>query len=92
MVLPTNPDLIQAEASFDVSNPTEIEGGVSYAATAREAIPRLQALIVHLHDQCNKGEFPTGEFNDRQVAAVPVSPIARDRPELRATAAVEQNR
>ena len=45
----------------------EIEG---YGSAAREAIPQLEELIQMFNDQCDRGEFPAGELNDRRVNAV----------------------
>ncbi|MBM3965719.1 MAG: hypothetical protein FJ308_11740 [Planctomycetes bacterium] len=45
----------------------EIKG---YGSAAREAIPQLQELIQMFNDQCDRGEFPSGELNDRRVNAV----------------------
>ncbi|MFN9986069.1 MAG: hypothetical protein ACK52S_11000, partial [Pirellula sp.] len=45
----------------------EIEG---YGSAAQEAIPELNELIQMFNDQCDRGEFPAGELNDRRVNAV----------------------
>jgi hypothetical protein len=43
---------------------------VSYGSAAREAVPGLKELIVALNEQCARGEYPSGELNDRRVHAV----------------------
>lgn len=43
---------------------------VTYGTAAREAIPGLRELIVALNEQCEKGQFPKGELNDRRINAV----------------------
>lgn len=64
----------------------------SYGSAAREVVPRLRQLIVSLNDQCQKGEFPAGELNQRRVSAVQEAiqaiEAAKDQPELRTIAAV----
>jgi hypothetical protein len=42
----------------------------SYGSAAREAIPQLEELIQMFNDQCDRGEFPAGELNERRVNAV----------------------
>ena len=60
---------------------------VTYGTAAREAIPGLRELIVSLNEQCDKGEFPKGELNDRRVNAVKDAiksiEAATTQPELR---------
>ena len=43
---------------------------VGYGTAARDVLPELKELIVQFNAQCQKGEFPAGELNDRRVAAV----------------------
>jgi hypothetical protein len=43
---------------------------VKYGTAARGAIPRLKELIVSLNEQCERGEYPKGELNNRRVGAV----------------------
>lgn len=43
---------------------------MTYGSAAREALPGLKELIVSLNEQCQKGEFPAGELNNRRVTAV----------------------
>jgi hypothetical protein len=58
-----------------------------YGSAARDALPALRELIGFFHAQCEKGEFPRGELNDRRVAAVEeairVIGAATDHPALR---------
>lgn len=65
---------------------------MSYGTAAREAIPGLTELIVALNEQCEKGEFPKGELNNRRVSAVQDAikaiEIATQRPGLRRIAPV----
>ena len=60
---------------------------ITYGSAAREALPGLKELIVSLNAQCEKGEFPAGELNDRRVNAVEEAikaiEAATTRPELR---------
>lgn len=66
---------------------------VTYGTAAREAIPGLRELIVSLNEQCDKGEFPKGELNDRRVNAVKDAiksiEAATTQPELRNIAPVQ---
>ena len=59
----------------------------SYGIAAREAIPALRELIVSLNEQCERGEFPKGELNDRRVgdveAAIKAIESSTTQPELR---------
>lgn len=41
-----------------------------YGSAARDVVPQLRELIVALHAQCKRGEYPAGELNQRRVAAV----------------------
>lgn len=63
---------------------------VTYGTAAREAVPALKELIVALNDQCKRGEFPTGELNNRRITAVEAAiksiEAATTHPELRTTA------
>lgn len=43
---------------------------VSYGTAARPVIPALKELIGEFNAQCQRGEFPAGELNNRRVAAV----------------------
>ncbi|MCF7675710.1 MAG: HEAT repeat domain-containing protein, partial [Akkermansiaceae bacterium] len=43
---------------------------VAYGSAAREAIPGLKELIVELNAQCDRGEYPAGELNNRRIDAV----------------------
>jgi len=60
---------------------------VRYGAAARTILPDLRALIDQFHEQCEKGDFPQGEPNDRRVnavkAAIEAIETATDQPELR---------
>ena len=70
-----------------------MKGIVSYGAAARGAMPGLKELIVALHDQCARGEFPKGELNNRRVSAVENAiksiEAATTQPELRSIASGE---
>jgi HEAT repeat protein len=63
---------------------------VGYGSAAREALPGLKELIVALNAQCENGEFPAGELNDRRTGAVESAikaiEAAKDQPELRSIA------
>lgn len=58
-----------------------------YGTAAKHAIPELKELIAELNAQCDRGEFPKGELNDRRVNAVEATiktiEAATDHPELR---------
>ncbi len=58
-----------------------------YGTAAKHAIPELQELIVELNAQCDRGDFPKGELNNRRVSAVEAAiktiEAATDHPELR---------
>jgi hypothetical protein len=41
-----------------------------YGTAARGAIPELKEVIVALNQQCERGEFPAGDLNNRRVSAV----------------------
>jgi hypothetical protein len=60
---------------------------VSYGAAARECVPALRELIDELNAQCQRGEFPKGELNNRRVTAVEEAikaiEAATAQPELR---------
>ena len=43
---------------------------VNYGNAARGAIPDLRGLVVSFNEQCERGEYPKGELNDRRVGAV----------------------
>jgi hypothetical protein len=64
-----------------------MKGIVSYGAAAREAIPGLRELIAVFNEQCEKGEYPKGELNDRRVGAVEDAikaiEAATEQPDLR---------
>ena len=66
---------------------------VGYGSAAREAVPALRELIVDLNAQCERGEFPAGELNDRRTGAVTAAikaiESATTQPELRSIAAVQ---
>ncbi|MGD0089903.1 MAG: DUF6288 domain-containing protein [Planctomycetota bacterium] len=66
---------------------------MSYGSAAREAVPELRELIVALNAQCQRGEFPAGELNNRRVAAVEEAiraiEAAKDQPELQSIAPVQ---
>lgn len=67
---------------------------IPYGTAARAIVPDLRALIDQFNGQCERGEFPRGELNDRRVRAV-VEAIeaieaATDRPELRSLPNVAQ--
>ena len=58
-----------------------------FGPAARGVIPGLQELITALNAQCDRGEFPKGELNDRRVNAVKDAiksiEAATEQPELR---------
>ncbi|MCE9612489.1 MAG: DUF6288 domain-containing protein [Chthoniobacter sp.] len=60
---------------------------VSFGAAARPAIPKLKELIASLNAQCDRGEYPRGELNNRRVNAVEDAikaiETATTQPELR---------
>lgn len=60
---------------------------VHYGTAARDALPGLRELIVELNEQCRKGQFPSGELNDRRIRAVKEAiqaiETATSQPELR---------
>ena len=60
---------------------------VSYGSAACETVPALRKLIAELNSQCERGEFPAGELNDRRVSAVKQAiktiEAAKDHPPLR---------
>ena len=68
----------------------EIKG---YGSAASDAIPALKELINEFNAQCDKGEFPAGELNDRRVndvkAAIQFIEAATTHPELRSIAPVQ---
>ena len=41
-----------------------------YGAAARSAIPALKEVIAAFNDQCQRGEYPAGELNNRRTGAV----------------------
>jgi len=43
---------------------------VGYGAAARSAIPALKDVIAAFNDQCQRGEYPAGELNNRRTGAV----------------------
>ena len=60
---------------------------IKYGKAARAAVPQLKELIVQLNAQCQRGEFPAGELNNRRVTAVEEAikaiEAATEQPELR---------
>ena len=60
---------------------------VAYGTAARPAIPGLKELIVELNDQCKRGEYPSGELNNRRTGAaedaIKAIESATTQPELR---------
>jgi len=58
-----------------------------YGSAAKPAIPELRELIGQFHAQCDRGEFPKGELNNRRVSAVEAAiksiEAATEHPELR---------
>jgi len=60
---------------------------VSYGSAARESLPGLKEVIVVLNAQCQRGEYPAGELNNRRIGAVEeaikVIEAATTQPELR---------
>ena len=42
----------------------------AYGSAAQAVIPQLRELIDEFNAQCKRGEYPSGELNDRRVAAV----------------------
>ncbi|MCX6874806.1 MAG: DUF6288 domain-containing protein [Verrucomicrobia bacterium] len=63
---------------------------VAYGSAARDSIPGLKEVIVTLNDQCQRGEFPAGDLNDRRTGAVAAAikaiEAATEHPELRSIA------
>ena len=61
-----------------------------YGTAAKDAIPELRTLITELNAQCDRGDFPKGQLNDRRVNAVDAAiksiEAATDHPELRSIA------
>ncbi len=61
-----------------------------YGSAAKPAIPELRELIADFNAQCKRGEFPSGELNDRRVSAVEAAiksiEAATEHPELRSIA------
>jgi HEAT repeat protein len=43
---------------------------IGYGSAARPAIPSLKELIDELNDQCERGEYPAGELNNKRTGAV----------------------
>ncbi|MFO1530214.1 MAG: hypothetical protein U1F77_10925 [Kiritimatiellia bacterium] len=41
-----------------------------YGTAARGVIPRLRELIAAMNAQCERGEFPKGELNNRRITAI----------------------
>jgi hypothetical protein len=66
-----------------------------YGTAAKNAIPELRTLIAELNAQCDRGDFPKGELNDRRVnaveAAIKTIEAARDHPELRTIEPTSKN-
>ena len=60
---------------------------VPYGSAARGALPALRELIFDLNTQCQRGEFPAGELNNRRIravkAAIEAIEAATTHPELR---------
>jgi Family of unknown function (DUF6288)/HEAT repeats len=58
-----------------------------YGSAAKSAIPELKELISQFNAQCDRGEFPKGELNDRRVnavkSAIKTIEAATSHPELR---------
>ena len=73
-----------------------MKGITSYGSAARGAIPSLKELIVVLNEQCERGEFPKGELNQRRVTAVEEAirtiEAASTQPELRSIGQVPPTR
>jgi hypothetical protein len=63
---------------------------VRYGTAARDVVPALRELIAELNAQCQRGEFPKGELNNRRVTAVEEAikaiEAATSQPELRSLA------
>jgi hypothetical protein len=60
---------------------------VKYGSAAKSAVPQLKELIEDLNAQCQRGEYPAGELNNRRVSAVEEAiktiEAATSHPELR---------
>jgi hypothetical protein len=58
-----------------------------YGTAAKHVIPELKELIAEFNAQCDRGDYPRGELNDRRVksveAAIKTIEAATDHPELR---------
>ena len=58
-----------------------------YGSAAKGVIPELKELVAELNAQCERGEFPKGELNDRRVSAVQAAiksiEVATEHPPLR---------
>ena len=66
---------------------------VSYGTAARPAIPKLKELIASLNAQCDRGEYPKGDLNNRRINAVEDAiktiETATTQPELRTVTAAQ---
>ena len=60
---------------------------VRYGTAARGAVPGLRELIVSLNEQCERGEFPKGELNNKRIGdvedAIKAIEAATTQPEIR---------
>jgi len=60
---------------------------VSFGSAARPAVPKLRELIASLNAQCDRGEYPKGDLNNRRINAVEDAikaiETATTQPELR---------
>ena len=67
-----------------------------YGSAAKPVIPELKELISEFNAQCDRGEYPKGELNDRRVnaveAAIKTIEAATDHPELRSIGLIKANR
>jgi len=58
-----------------------------YGSAAKSAVPQLKELIEEFNAQCQRGEYPAGELNNRRVSAVEEAiksiETATSHPELR---------
>ena len=66
---------------------------VKYGTAARGAIPGLKELIASFNEQCERGQYPKGELNNRRVGAVEDAikaiEAATTQPEIRSIQTVQ---
>lgn len=67
-----------------------------YGSAARQAIPELKELISQFNAQCDRGDFPAGELNNRRVSAVEAAintiEAATEHPTLRSIGWIKPDR